>query len=79
MSYKFKNTTDVSALDATAAAGYDKTTSTTTIGNTDATAVKAQVYVYFEGEDANCKSTNISGITTNNLSVTVNFGIKTTH
>jgi hypothetical protein len=79
MTYKFKNTTDVTALDATASAGYDKTTTTTTIGNTDATAVKAQVYIYFEGEDANCKSTNISGVTTNNLSVTVNFGIQTAH
>lgn len=79
VSYKFKNTTDVTALNATTAAGYDKTTSTTSIGNTNDTAVKAQVYVYFEGEDANCKSTNISGITTNNLSVVVNFGIKTAH
>ncbi len=79
MTYNFKEATSVTALDATAAGGFDKTTSTTEIGNTDATAVKAQVYIYFEGEDANCKSTNISGITTNNLSVEVNFGIKTTH
>ena len=79
LSYNFKETTSVTALNATTAAGYDKTTSTTTIGNTNETAVKAQVYVYFEGEDANCKSTNISGVTTNNLSVSVNFGIKTAH
>lgn len=79
MTYKFKNTTDVSALDATAAAGYDKTTTTTTISNTNEAAVKAQVYIYFEGEDANCKSTNISGIDTTNLSVVVNFGIETKH
>lgn len=79
LSYKFKNTTTVDALDATASSGYDKATSTTTIGNTDATAVKAQVYIYFEGEDANCKSTNISGITTGNLSVSVIFGITTKH
>jgi len=83
LSYNFKGTATghvaVTALNATAAAGYDKTTSTTSIGNTDATAIKAQVYIYFEGEDVNCKSTNISGITTDNLSVSVNFGIKTAH
>ncbi len=79
MSYNFKATTPVSALNAKAAAGYDKPTSTTTIGNTNETAVKAEVYIYFEGEDANCKSTNISGVSTDNLSVVVNFGIKTTH
>lgn len=79
LSYRFKNTTDVSALNATVAAGYDKATSTTSIGNTDATAVKAQVYIYFEGEDANCKSTNISGVDVKPISVSVKFGIKTTH
>jgi len=79
MTYKFKAATSVTALDATASEGYDMTTSTTSIPNTDSGAVKAQVYIYFEGEDANCKSTNISGVTTNNLSVTVNFGIKTAH
>ena len=79
MSYKFKNTTAVTALNATTAAGYDKTTSTTSIGNTNDSAVKAQVYIYFEGEDANCKSTNIAGIDTTNLSVSINFGIETAH
>jgi len=77
LSYKFKNTTDVTALDATVAAGQNKTTSTTSLGNTDVSALKAQVYVYFEGEDANCKSTNISGIDTNYLTVTVKFGLTT--
>lgn len=70
---------EVTALDATVAAGFDKTTTTTLIGNTNDSAVKAQIYIYFEGEDLNCKSTNISGITTNNLSVVVNFGIVTKH
>ena len=79
MSYKFKNTTAVTALNATTAAGYDKTTGTTSIGNTNDSAVKAQVYIYFEGEDANCKSTNIAGINTTDLSVSINFGIETAH
>ena len=79
MSYKFKNTTAVTALNATTSAGYDKTTGTTSIGNTNDSAVKAQVYIYFEGEDANCKSTNIAGINTTDLSVSINFGIETAH
>ena len=41
------------------------------------TGVKVQVYAYFEGEDANCKSTNISGITPDELSVSVVFGTAT--
>ena len=36
--------------------------------------VKVQIYAYFEGEDAECKSTNVSGITPDNLSVSVVFG-----
>ena len=74
LTYKFKNTTSVSALPGTTK---NQTTGTTSIGNTDATAVNAKVYVYFEGEDANCKSTNISGVTTTDLSVEVKFGITT--
>ncbi|MBR4768787.1 MAG: hypothetical protein IK088_07405 [Lachnospiraceae bacterium] len=79
MTYNFKQNTAVTAYDATAAAGFDKTTGTTSIANTDAGATLAQVYIYFEGEDANCKSTNISGVTTQNLSVSVNFGLLPTH
>ena len=79
LTYQFKESTGVSALNATTSAGYDKATSTTTIGNTNDTAVKAQVYISFEGEDASCYSDNISGISTTDLNVSVNFGIKTTH
>lgn len=79
LSYNFKQNTAVVALDATASSGFDKTTGTTTIANTDSSALLAKVYIYFEGEDANCKSTNISGITTDDISVTVKFGILPTH
>lgn len=51
-------------------------TSITTIPNTDA-GVPVQVYCYFEGEDANCKSTNISGITVDTITVNVKFGTTT--
>jgi hypothetical protein len=77
LTYNFKETTSVTAL--LASSNYDKTTGTTSIGNTNETAVKAQVYIYFEGEDLNCKSTNISGIATTDLAVTINFGIVKTH
>ena len=78
LSYNYKETTSVTALNATAAEGYDKSTGITTIPNTDADAINAKIYIYFEGEDANCKSTNISGITVDTLTVTVNFGIEQT-
>lgn len=51
-------------------------TSITTIPNTDA-GVPVQVYCYFEGEDANCKSTNISGISVDTITVNVKFGTTT--
>lgn len=79
MSYKWKNTTNVTALDATATEGYDVETGIATIPNTDANAISVTAYVYFEGEDANCKSTNISGITTNTLSVTLKLGLDALH
>ena len=72
MSYTWKGTTAVTALAPTA---YDQAcTSVTSISNEDASAVNVKIYCYFEGEDANCKSTNISGITMNDINVTVNFG-----
>jgi hypothetical protein len=75
LTYKVKG----SATDTVALAGTVKNTATgvTTIANTDADAVPVQVYVYFEGEDTNCKSTNISGITTDSLTVSVQFGTTT--
>ena len=79
LTYNYKETTSVTALNATAAEGYDKSTGITTIPNTDAEAINAKIYIYFEGEDENCKSTNISGITVDTVTVTVNFGIEQTH
>ena len=68
-----------SATDTVALAGTQKNTLTgvSAIANTDAGAVPVEIYCYFEGEDASCKSTNISGITTDNLSVSVQFGTTT--
>ena len=68
-----------SATDTVAYAGTTKNTLTgvSAIANTDAGAVPVEIYCYFEGEDANCKSTNISGIATDDLSVSVQFGTPT--
>ena len=75
LSYKWKNTDTVTALDATAAASKNLATGITSIPAYDTTTpIEAKVYIYFEGEDANCFSNNIAGITTNNIAVTVRFG-----
>ncbi|MBQ7671142.1 MAG: hypothetical protein IJS45_10560 [Clostridia bacterium] len=77
-SYKWKNTTVVDALYNTTA--LDKQcTSVTSIPNTNADAINVKVYMYFEGEDANLKSTNISGLTMNDLSLTIHFGTTQTN
>lgn len=75
LTYKVKG----SATDTVALAGTTKNTATgvTTIANSDADAVPVEIYVYFEGEDANCKSTNISGISTDTITVSVQFGTTT--
>lgn len=72
LTYKVKG----SATDTVALAGTVKNTATgvTTIANSDESAVPVEIYTYFEGEDANCKSTNISGITTDTITVSVQFG-----
>ena len=38
------------------------------------TPTTARIFVYYEGEDAACKSTNISGFTPDTLKVSVQFG-----
>lgn len=68
------SSSDTTAL--TSATGKNKATSVTTIPNTDS-GIPVSIYVYFEGEDAACKSTNISGITIDTLTVSVQFGTTT--
>ena len=76
LNYKWKNTTTV---EASAYNTYDVSSGVTDIPNTDAGAIEVAIYIYYEGEDANCKSTNISGITTNDLAVTVRLGLDPLH
>ena len=75
LTYKVKG----SATDTVALAGTTKNTATgvSTIANTDADAVPVEIYAYYEGEDASCKSTNISGITVDNITISVQFGTTT--
>jgi hypothetical protein len=39
----------------------------------DASAINVKMYMYFEGEDENCKSSNISGIDVNYITVSASF------
>jgi hypothetical protein len=66
----YGNQTTVSS--AAYAAGKNLATGVTTISNTTPTVAK--VYVYFEGEDLNCKSDNVQAVTLNDLTVSVKFG-----
>lgn len=68
----------VNAVDATnGTLATPSSTALTTIpanSTAKASAIEADVYLYFEGEDANCKSSNITS-TLDNLSVSVSFGL----
>ena len=55
-------------------AGKNKVIVTSGIPNTVSEAIEVLIYVFFEGEDANCMSNNISTLTMNNLEVSVVFG-----
>ena len=68
-----------SSSDTIASAGTVKNVDTgvSSISNAVGSEVPVQIYVYFEGEDANCKSTNISGITVDEITVSVQFGTTT--
>jgi hypothetical protein len=49
----------------------------TSINTISTTGLGIEVYAYFEGEDANCKSTNASGYTLDDLGVEIKFGTAT--
>lgn len=70
-SYRWKDTTAVTALAPTT----DSTcTSITSIpaANTNS-PIEVSMYMYFEGEDENCKSSNASGLTLNDITVSAKF------
>ena len=71
-SIKYKGTGDNLTLigSSTASTAED----VNTIGNLDSSAVQVDVYIYYEGEDDNCKSSNITGINVDTLNVGIKFG-----
>ena len=67
---KYKGTTAITLVPSgtpTVATGINP------IGNTDATARRVDMYMYFEGEDQNCKSSNITAIPVDTLEVSAAF------
>jgi hypothetical protein len=50
-------------------------TAVNTIPVGDVDGINVKMYIYFEGEDDNCKSSNISGIALNYVTVSARFGV----
>lgn len=74
LSYNWKGTTaNATSVSAVASATDSTCTSVASIPITDSGAIKVEMYIYFEGEDANCKSSNISGVTVDDLTVSAKF------
>lgn len=65
----FKGTTALTLKAATT----DSTTTITSIPNTNDAAISVQMYMYYEGEDQNCKSSNITAISVDTLKVSAKF------
>ncbi len=74
-SYKVNNATDVTAI-----AANTKNTSLSDIKSVPAysseSPIEAKIWVYFEGEDEECKSANLAA-NTDNITVSVTFGTST--
>lgn len=71
MSYRWKDTTAVTALAPTDDSTCTSVTSIPAASSTD--PIEVSMYMYFEGEDANCKSSNASGLTLNDITVSAKF------
>lgn len=68
---KFKNTDDLT-LKASNAQSIFTGVNSIPVGNTDGINVK--MYMYFEGEDDACKTSNVSGISLNDATISASFG-----
>ncbi len=74
LSYNWKGTTqDAEAVTAAESTDDSECSNITSIPVTNDGAVKVEMYLYFEGEDAECKSSNISGINVDTLKVSAKF------
>ena len=76
-SYNWKGTASgavaVSAVASTTDSTCTNITSIPAASDANATPITVTMYLYFEGEDANCKSSNISGISVDTLTVSAKF------
>ena len=73
--YKVNNSnSDTEAYTSTT--GKNLATGVTSIPNTDE-GIPVSIFVYYEGEDEACMSDNISGVSMDSLTVTVQFGTTT--
>ena len=70
-SIKFKNTTELTLKASNVQSVF---THVDSIPIADADAVNVKMYMYFEGEDDACKSSNVSGVTLNGVEVSAIFG-----
>lgn len=69
-SIKYKNGSSLTLIAHNTAHDVD---GITTIPNTDANALKVEMYMYYEGEDTNCKSSNVAAIPIDTLEVSAKF------
>ncbi|MCR4889956.1 MAG: hypothetical protein K5979_12370 [Ruminococcus sp.] len=65
---------DSSTTPLTPVTGKNKATSISSIPSTSGTPITVKVYVWYEGEDQNLKSSNASGVSLDDLSISVQFG-----
>ena len=66
---KYKGTTSLTLVPATT----QSSTSINSIPNTDAAAIRVDMYMYYEGEDKECKSSNVTAISVDTLTVSAKF------
>ena len=81
LSYNYKGATAVTAISSAATEGHVPAASQSFLGNHTIpaygdTPTQIDIYVYFEGEDANCKSTNLDVTSLDTLNVSVKFGLE---
>jgi hypothetical protein len=69
---KFKGTGNALTLKANNAQSVFAAVNTIPIA--DSSAVNVKMYMYFDGEDLNCKTSNVSGISLNDVTVSAVFG-----
>ena len=73
-SIKYKNGSALTLLSSSDSSD----TAITDIPNTDANAIRVDMYMYYEGEDIHCKSSNVTAISVDTLTVSAKFSTDAT-